>query len=69
MADIKCCALDDGIRYYPENDSISALAEAHQIGFPEMYCLVQEYAHKTLSTYPPDRIQRSRFLRNTHTRR
>ena len=44
MADVKCCTHKDETYYYPENDSVSALAIQHQIGFPEMYQLIQNYA-------------------------
>lgn len=48
VADVKCCSFGDETFYYPENDSVCALAEANQTGFPEMYHLVQEYARKAL---------------------
>lgn len=44
MADIKCCTYADEIYYYPENDSVYHLSDANQIGFPEMYHLIQAYA-------------------------
>lgn len=50
MADIKCCSHESGTFYYPENDSICALSDANQIGFPEMYHLVQEYARSALKS-------------------
>ncbi len=44
QADIKCCKLEGEIRFYPESDSISRLAAENEIGFTEMYNLVQAYA-------------------------
>ena len=44
MADIKCCTYADETYYYPENDSVCHLSETNQIGFPEMYHLIQSYA-------------------------
>lgn len=43
MADVKCCTHGQDIYYYPENDSVSALALKENIGFPEMYHLIQSY--------------------------
>lgn len=47
MADIKCCTYGDETYYYPENDSVCRLAEKNQIGFTEMYSLIQDYARNT----------------------
>lgn len=47
MADIKCCTHENATFYYPENDSICRLAHLNNIGFTEMYHLVQAYASKT----------------------
>ncbi len=47
MADIKCCTHENETFYYPENDSICRLAHLNNIGFTEMYHLVQAYASKT----------------------
>ncbi len=46
MADIKCCTHNGEIFYYPENDSVVSLARANEIGFPEMYSLIQAYARE-----------------------
>ena len=46
-ADVKCCAHNGETYCYPENDSVSELARKNQIGFPEMYHQIQEYARKT----------------------
>jgi uncharacterized protein (TIGR00299 family) protein len=43
MADIKYCTYGEDTYYYPENDSVAALAKKHNIGFPEMYSLIQSY--------------------------
>lgn len=48
MADVKCCTYNNETWYYPENDSISKLAETNQIGFSEMYHLVKSYAVEKL---------------------
>ncbi len=44
MADVKCCAHDNKHYYYPENNSVAALARKNGIGFPEMYSLLLAYA-------------------------
>lgn len=49
MADVKCCIHDSETYYYPENDSVCRLASANNIGFPEMYNLVQSYVRRTIS--------------------
>ncbi|MDY3251270.1 MAG: nickel pincer cofactor biosynthesis protein LarC [Candidatus Choladocola sp.] len=46
MADVKCCTHGNETYYYPENDSICRLALLHEIGFPEMYSMVQSYARE-----------------------
>lgn len=43
MADIKCCTHGGETYYYPENDSVCQLAIKENIGFPEMYNLLQAY--------------------------
>ena len=43
MADIKCCTYGNDTFYYPENDSVCRLAKSNEIGFPEMYGLIQSY--------------------------
>lgn len=43
IADVKCCTHGQDIYYYPENDSVSALARKESIGFPEMYHMIQSY--------------------------
>ena len=49
MADVKCCIHGSDTYYYPENDSICQLARKNQIGFPEMYHLIQNYvSHSAL---------------------
>ncbi len=47
-ADVKFCTHNGETYCYPENDSVSALARKNQIGFPEMYHQIQEYAKKAL---------------------
>lgn len=44
MADIKCCTHGSDTYYYPESDSVCRLASSEEIGFPEMYHLLQSYA-------------------------
>lgn len=46
MADIKCCTYGDDTYYYPENDSVAALARKEGIGFPDMYSRIQAYARE-----------------------
>ena len=48
VADVKCCTHNGETFCYPENDSVSELARKNQIGFPEMYHQIQEYARNTL---------------------
>ncbi len=43
MADIKCCTHNSETYYYPESDSVCRLAASNDIGFPEMYGLIQSY--------------------------
>lgn len=43
-ADVKCCRIEDEIRYYPENDSVRRLAKQEQTGFGDMYRRIQECA-------------------------
>lgn len=48
MADIKCCTYLNEDYHYPENDSVSRLALENNIGFTEMYGLVQSYAKRMI---------------------
>lgn len=43
MADVKCTSFGTETYYYPENDSVSRLAELNKCGFPEMYNQIQAY--------------------------
>lgn len=43
MADVKCCIQGADTYFYPESDSVCRLAEQNQIGFPEMYNMIQSY--------------------------
>lgn len=43
MADVKCCTYESTVFYYPENDSVKQLALHNEIGFSEMYHLIQSY--------------------------
>ncbi|MCD8014378.1 MAG: nickel pincer cofactor biosynthesis protein LarC [Lachnospiraceae bacterium] len=45
-ADIKYCGYENEPRCFPENDSVSKLADENGIGFSEMYRLLQEFACK-----------------------
>ncbi len=46
MADVKCCTHGKERYFYPENDSVSRLAQQSGIGFPEMYGRIQAYARE-----------------------
>lgn len=46
MADIKCCTHGGDTYYYPENDSVRQLALLQEIGFPEMYNMIQSYVRE-----------------------
>lgn len=48
MADIKCCTYLNEVYHYPENDSVSRLALENNIGFTEMYGMVQSYAKRMI---------------------
>lgn len=51
-SDIKCCTYGKQSFCYPENDSICKLSKKNQIGFSEMYRMVQDYAiEANLSSY------------------
>ena len=43
MADVKCCTYGSDTYYYPENDSVKQLALLNEIGFSEMYGMIQAY--------------------------
>ena len=43
MADIKCCTYGSDTYYYPENDSVKQLALLNEVGFSEMYGMIQAY--------------------------
>ncbi len=43
-AQVKCCAIGDMVRAYPEYESVKALAEANGISFRDAYRLVEEAA-------------------------
>lgn len=43
-AEVKCCAIGDVVRAYPEYESVKALAEANGISFRDAYRLVEEAA-------------------------
>ena len=43
MADVKCCSHGTETYYYPENDSVAQLALKNEIGFPELYNMIQAY--------------------------
>lgn len=46
MSDVKCCTCREEKYFYPENDSVAALARQNGIGFPEMYHLIQAYVRE-----------------------
>ena len=43
MADVKCCTYGSDTYYYPENDSVKQLALLNEVGFSEMYGMIQAY--------------------------
>ena len=43
MADVKCCTYGSDTYYYPENDSVKQLAFLNEVGFSEMYGMIQAY--------------------------
>lgn len=43
MADVKCCTYGSDTYYYPENDSVKQLALLNEVGFLEMYGMIQAY--------------------------
>ena len=46
MADVKFCTCGDETYCYPESDSVSDLARQENMGFPEMYHKIKEWAQK-----------------------
>ncbi len=47
MADVKCCTYGQECYFYPENDSVVALARQHGMSFQAMYRSIQQYAEET----------------------
>ena len=43
MADVKCCTYGSDTYYYPENNSVKQLALLNEVGFSEMYGMIQAY--------------------------
>ena len=43
MADVKCCTYGSDTYYYPENDTVIQLALLNEVGFSEMYGMIQAY--------------------------
>ncbi|MDD6662553.1 MAG: nickel pincer cofactor biosynthesis protein LarC [Lachnospiraceae bacterium] len=46
MADVKSCMYGSDTYYYPENDSVKQLALLNEIGFSEMYGMIQSYTRE-----------------------
>lgn len=46
MADVKCCTYGSDTYYYPENDSVKQLALLNEVGFSEMYGMIQAYTRE-----------------------
>lgn len=44
MAEVKCCAVGDSLRFYPEYESVKAIAETSGLPFADVYRLVQDAA-------------------------